>query len=118
MSLYIGLMSGTSIDGIDAVLLQVGPAGMALRAATHQVGPSSCTGGSSTPWPILPILGSMNWANWIEAWAKSSRAPHSDCWPLPVNRQARCVRSAATARRSGTGRADRSRSHFRLAIPT
>ncbi|MGA3159552.1 MAG: anhydro-N-acetylmuramic acid kinase [Steroidobacteraceae bacterium] len=39
MSLYIGLMSGTSIDGIDAVLLQIGPAGMALRAATHQVWP-------------------------------------------------------------------------------
>jgi anhydro-N-acetylmuramic acid kinase len=41
MSLYIGLMSGTSIDGIDAVLLQIGPAGMALRAATHQVWPES-----------------------------------------------------------------------------
>jgi anhydro-N-acetylmuramic acid kinase len=39
MSLYIGLMSGTSIDGIDAVLLQIGPAGIALRAATHQVWP-------------------------------------------------------------------------------
>jgi len=41
MSLYIGLMSGTSIDGIDAVLLQIGPAGMALRAATHHVWPEA-----------------------------------------------------------------------------
>jgi anhydro-N-acetylmuramic acid kinase len=41
MSLYIGLMSGTSIDGIDAVLLQIGPAGMALRAAAHQVWPEA-----------------------------------------------------------------------------
>jgi anhydro-N-acetylmuramic acid kinase len=33
MTLYIGLMSGTSIDGIDAVLLEVGEAGMRVRAA-------------------------------------------------------------------------------------
>lgn len=33
MSLYIGLMSGTSMDGIDAVLLQIDASGMRVRAA-------------------------------------------------------------------------------------
>jgi anhydro-N-acetylmuramic acid kinase len=33
MTLYIGLMSGTSMDGIDAVLLEIGDAGMQVRAA-------------------------------------------------------------------------------------
>jgi len=34
MSLYIGLMSGTSMDGIDAVLLQIDEAGMRVQSAT------------------------------------------------------------------------------------
>jgi anhydro-N-acetylmuramic acid kinase len=34
MTLYIGLMSGTSMDGIDAVLLEIDAAGMRVRAAT------------------------------------------------------------------------------------
>lgn len=33
MSLYLGLMSGTSMDSIDAALLEIGPARMRLRAA-------------------------------------------------------------------------------------
>ncbi len=33
MSLYLGLMSGTSMDGIDAVLLEIETGGMRLRAA-------------------------------------------------------------------------------------
>jgi anhydro-N-acetylmuramic acid kinase len=33
MTLYIGLMSGTSMDGIDAVLLEIEEAGMQVRAA-------------------------------------------------------------------------------------
>lgn len=33
MALYIGLMSGTSMDGIDAVLLEVGPQRMQVQAA-------------------------------------------------------------------------------------
>jgi anhydro-N-acetylmuramic acid kinase len=41
MSLYIGLMSGTSMDGIDAVLLQIEPApsGMQLRVAADREWP-------------------------------------------------------------------------------
>jgi len=34
MTLYIGLMSGTSMDGIDAVLLEIDDAGMRVRSAT------------------------------------------------------------------------------------
>ena len=33
MALYLGLMSGTSIDGIDAALLEIDDAGMRLLAA-------------------------------------------------------------------------------------
>lgn len=33
MTLYIGLISGTSMDGVDAALLDITPAGMQLRAA-------------------------------------------------------------------------------------
>jgi anhydro-N-acetylmuramic acid kinase len=33
MTVYMGLMSGTSMDGIDAVLLEIDPAGMRVRSA-------------------------------------------------------------------------------------
>ena len=33
MALYLGLMSGTSMDGIDAALLQIDDAGMRLLSA-------------------------------------------------------------------------------------
>lgn len=39
--LYIGLMSGTSMDGIDAVLLEIGTAGMQLRAAVQRSWPAA-----------------------------------------------------------------------------
>ncbi|MEW6703489.1 MAG: anhydro-N-acetylmuramic acid kinase [Pseudomonadota bacterium] len=35
MSLYIGLMSGTSLDGVDAVLAQIGGAGVQVQAHAH-----------------------------------------------------------------------------------
>ena len=41
MTLYIGLMSGTSVDGIDAVLLDVGPHGLKLQAAAQRSWPES-----------------------------------------------------------------------------
>ncbi len=41
MPLYVGLMSGTSMDGIDAVLLAVEPEGMQVRGAAHRDWPAS-----------------------------------------------------------------------------
>jgi anhydro-N-acetylmuramic acid kinase len=41
VTLYIGLMSGTSVDGIDAVLLDVGPQQLQLRAAAQRSWPDS-----------------------------------------------------------------------------
>jgi anhydro-N-acetylmuramic acid kinase len=41
MSLYLGLMSGTSMDAIDAVLLEVAEAGMRVRAAGARAWPPS-----------------------------------------------------------------------------
>ncbi len=41
MTLYVGLMSGTSVDGIDAVLLDVGPQRLQLRAAAQRSWPES-----------------------------------------------------------------------------
>jgi anhydro-N-acetylmuramic acid kinase len=41
VTLYIGLMSGTSVDGIDAVLLEVGPQRLQLRAAAQRSWPDS-----------------------------------------------------------------------------
>jgi anhydro-N-acetylmuramic acid kinase len=35
MTLYAGLISGTSMDGVEAVLLDIGEAAFAVRAATH-----------------------------------------------------------------------------------
>ncbi len=41
MTLYLGLMSGTSMDGIDAVLLDIEATGMQLRAAVAHHWPES-----------------------------------------------------------------------------
>ena len=41
MTLYLGLMSGTSMDGIDAALLEVAPEGMRVRAAVVRAWPSA-----------------------------------------------------------------------------
>src|SRR5579863_4728972 len=41
MTLYLGLMSGTSMDSIDAVLLDIEPTGMQLRAAAAHLWPES-----------------------------------------------------------------------------
>ena len=41
MRLYIGLMSGTSMDGIDAVLLEIEATAMQLRAAVAHHWPES-----------------------------------------------------------------------------
>ncbi|HEX9138322.1 MAG TPA: anhydro-N-acetylmuramic acid kinase [Steroidobacteraceae bacterium] len=41
MTLYIGLMSGTSVDGIDAVLLDVSSQGLKIRAAAQRSWPES-----------------------------------------------------------------------------
>jgi anhydro-N-acetylmuramic acid kinase len=40
MTLYIGLISGTSMDGIDAALLDINGSGMQLRAAGHHDWPA------------------------------------------------------------------------------
>lgn len=39
MTLYIGLISGTSMDGVDAALLDIGPDGMQLQAALARAWP-------------------------------------------------------------------------------
>lgn len=41
MPLYLGLMSGTSMDGIDAVLLSIEPTGMTVRAAARREWPAA-----------------------------------------------------------------------------
>ena len=42
MTLYLGLMSGTSMDGIDAALLEIGPDGaMRVRAARECAWPAA-----------------------------------------------------------------------------
>jgi anhydro-N-acetylmuramic acid kinase len=41
MTLYLGLMSGTSMDGIDAALLEVAPAGMRVQAALARGWPAA-----------------------------------------------------------------------------
>jgi anhydro-N-acetylmuramic acid kinase len=41
VTLFIGLMSGTSVDGIDAVLLDVGPQSLKLRSAAQRSWPDS-----------------------------------------------------------------------------
>lgn len=41
MTLYIGLISGTSMDGVDAALLEVAPSGMQLRTALARDWPLS-----------------------------------------------------------------------------
>jgi anhydro-N-acetylmuramic acid kinase len=44
MSLYLGLMSGTSMDGIDAALLEIDDVGMHLRSAVCREWPAALQG--------------------------------------------------------------------------
>ncbi|MEO7773086.1 MAG: anhydro-N-acetylmuramic acid kinase [Steroidobacteraceae bacterium] len=41
MALYIGMMSGTSMDGVDAVLLEIAGAAMKVRGARHEDYPAA-----------------------------------------------------------------------------
>ena len=119
--LFAGVMSGTSLDGVDAVLADFSPgaAPCTLLAATHIAFPTDLRHEllalqAATPDEIVRMARAANALADLYAHGAAQRLPRG-------RRSARTTwwRPACTARRCGTGRrrAGRCRSTIRRASP-